>query len=168
MAAKTRLGWCIFGKNPDNGIMLEQLNVHFVGDPDNRELHEWMKQNFAVEESSVTVKPEAEEDKRARIIMEATTRRLNRSFETGLLWKYDHFRFPDSYPMAVRRMKALETRLGRDQVLGGKVREIIAQYETNGYAHRITPEELHRQTRARSGIYHLASSKIRRNRTKSG
>jgi hypothetical protein len=91
-----------FWKEFENGTVLEQLNLHLVGDPDNRELHEWMKQYFAVEESSVTVKPEAEEDKRARDIMEATTRRVNGHYETGLLWKYDHFSFPDNYPMAVR------------------------------------------------------------------
>ncbi|XP_055622783.1 uncharacterized protein LOC129766287 [Toxorhynchites rutilus septentrionalis] len=84
--------------------------------------------------------------------METTTRRVKMSFETGLLWKYDHFSFPDSYPMAVRMM-ALETRLSRDHVLEAKVKETIAQYEAKGYAHRITPEEL--QTTDSSKVWYL-------------
>ncbi|XP_065092441.1 uncharacterized protein LOC135713285 [Ochlerotatus camptorhynchus] len=142
VATKTRLGWCIFGKNSGNDSVLEQLNLHLDNDPDNRELHLWMKQFFAVEESSVTIKPEAEEDKRARKIMEATTRRVNGAFETGLLWKYDHICFPDSYPMALRRLNALDKRLRKDPILEAKVREQIAEYEAKGYAHRITADEL--------------------------
>ncbi|XP_053691664.1 uncharacterized protein LOC128740164 [Sabethes cyaneus] len=108
----------------------------------NRELHEQMRQYFAIEESSVTIKPEGKDDKRAREIMETTTRRVNGLFETGLLWKFDSFSFPDSYPIAVRRMKALEKRFSKDPVLAGKVRETITQYESKGYALLITSEEL--------------------------
>ncbi|XP_055633544.1 uncharacterized protein LOC129773906 [Toxorhynchites rutilus septentrionalis] len=142
VATKTRLGWCIFGKNSDSGTAMEQLNLHLADEVQNRDLHQWMKQFFAVEESSVTVKPEPEEDKRARKIMEATTRRVKGGFETGLLWRFNNICFPDSYPMALRRLHALEKRLSRDPVLEAKVRNQIMEYEVKGYAHRTTPEEL--------------------------
>ncbi|XP_053686708.1 uncharacterized protein LOC128736255 [Sabethes cyaneus] len=142
VATKTRLGWCIFGKSSADETVLEQLNFHHSNDLDNRELHERMRHYFAIEESSVTIKPEGKDDKRAREIMETTTRRVNGSFETGLLWKFDSFSFPDSYPMAVRRMKALEKRFSKDPVLAGKVRETITQYESKGYARLITSKEL--------------------------
>lgn len=46
------------------------MNLHLDGELGNRELHQWMEQSFfAVEKSSVTVKPEA---KREREILEAT------------------------------------------------------------------------------------------------
>ncbi|XP_058816055.1 uncharacterized protein LOC131679358 [Topomyia yanbarensis] len=142
VATKTRLGWCIFGKNDKSGNSIVQLNLHLTEKMKNHELHQWMKQFFAVEESSVTVKPEAEEDKRVRQIMEATIRRVDGAFEIGLLWKYDQFCFPDSYPMALRRLKALERRLSKDPILGQRVKEQIVEYESKGYAHRITPNEL--------------------------
>ncbi|XP_062710230.1 uncharacterized protein LOC109425711 [Aedes albopictus] len=153
VATKTRLGWCIFGKSSDSSTVIEQLNLHLDGELGNRELHQWMKQFFAVEESSVTVKPEPKEDTRAREIMEATTQRVNGAFETGLLWRFDHIRFPDSYPMAVRRLNALEKRLSKDPILEAKVREQIADYEAKGYAHRITPEEL--QSTEPSRVWYL-------------
>ncbi|XP_058448642.1 uncharacterized protein LOC131428613 [Malaya genurostris] len=134
VATKTRLGWCIFGKSSQNSNVMEQLNVH-------------------IDESSVTVKPEADEDKRARQIMETTTQRVNGAFETGLLWKYDHICFPDSYPMALRRMKALERRLSKEPALASRVMEQISEYEMKGYAHRITPEEL--QSTEASRVWYL-------------
>ncbi|XP_058456808.1 uncharacterized protein LOC131434170 [Malaya genurostris] len=153
VATKTRLGWCIFGKSSQNSNVMEQLNVHIDDGMSNRDLHQWMKQFFAVEESSVTVKPEADEDKRARQIMETTTQRVNGAFETGLLWKYDHICFPDSYPMALRRMKALERRLSKEPALASRVMEQISEYEMKGYAHRITPEEL--QSTEASRVWYL-------------
>ncbi|XP_053686701.1 uncharacterized protein LOC128736247 [Sabethes cyaneus] len=141
VATKTRLGWCVFGKSSNNGDGMQQLNLHLVSEVSNRELHQLMKQFFTVEESSVTVKPESEEDRRARRIMEATTRRVDNHYEIGLLWRYDKLCFPNSYPMALRRLQALEKRLSKDPVLDAKVREKIMEYEAKGYAHRITPEE---------------------------
>ncbi|XP_062545514.1 uncharacterized protein LOC134212033 [Armigeres subalbatus] len=141
VASKTRLGWCIYGKSLDSESTMEQPSLHLDGENGNRELHLWMKQFFAVEESTVTIKPEAEEDKRARLIMQATTRRVNEAYETGLLWKYDHVCFPDSYPMALRR-KALEKKLNKNPALESKVKQQISEYESKGYAHRITPDEI--------------------------
>lgn len=38
VATKTRLGWCIFGKNSDSGTVIEQLNLHLNGEHGIREL----------------------------------------------------------------------------------------------------------------------------------
>ncbi|XP_065083280.1 uncharacterized protein LOC135705459 [Ochlerotatus camptorhynchus] len=86
--------------------------------------------------------PEPIEEKRAREILQATTKRVGNRFETGLLWREDERRFPDSYPMAVRRMRALERKLGKDPALKQKVCQQIEDYQTKGYAHKITAEEL--------------------------
>lgn len=42
---------------------------------------------------------EFDAERRARKIMEATTRRIGNRFETGLVWKTDIVEFPDSFPM---------------------------------------------------------------------
>ncbi|XP_062710822.1 uncharacterized protein LOC134288907 [Aedes albopictus] len=141
VAAKTRLGWCVYGKQVDGSDAVTRLHVH-LEEHGNRELHELMKQYFSIEEAAVATPLESEEDKRARKILERTTRRVNGSFETGLLWKYDRPSFPNSYPLAVRRMQSLEKRLAKEPGLKERVDDQIAEYEFKGYAHRITQEEV--------------------------
>ncbi|XP_055590641.1 uncharacterized protein LOC129742723 [Uranotaenia lowii] len=108
-----------------NGVQsVETLNVHCHPEKCNHELHQLIKQLLKLEEP----KAEAlisESDKKALSILEKTTRRVNGSF-----------------PMAERRMQALERRLARDPFLDLKVREQINQYLEKGYAHRASVEEL--------------------------
>ncbi|XP_062553708.1 uncharacterized protein LOC134218650 [Armigeres subalbatus] len=86
-------------------------NSHITND----DLHELLKSHYALEESVVAIPQETAEERRAREILERTTRRVGDRFETGLLWKADDPRFPDSFPMALRRMKQLENKLGKIQ-----------------------------------------------------
>ncbi|XP_062714355.1 uncharacterized protein LOC134291087 [Aedes albopictus] len=140
VAAKTRLGWCIYGKQFWSDKSVEHLNLH--SSLGNRELHEQMKGFFGIEEATITVKPEADDDKRARQIMETTTRRVGKAFETGLLWRHEEVCFPDSYRMAEKRLVQLEKRLNRDPALKEKICCQIEEYERKGYAHRLTDEEI--------------------------
>ncbi|XP_062713659.1 uncharacterized protein LOC109432815 [Aedes albopictus] len=151
VAAKTRLGWCIFGKQCGENQSVELLNHH--SEMKNRELHEQMKTFFGIEEASITVKPEAEVDKRAKQIMVDTTRRVGKAFETGLIWKYDNISFPDSYNMAEKRLVQLEKRLSRNPALKEKVHEQIVEYEKKGYTHRLTEDE--RRSSDSSRVWYL-------------
>ncbi|XP_062538916.1 uncharacterized protein LOC134207212 [Armigeres subalbatus] len=83
----------------------------------NDDLHELLKSHYALEESVVMIPQETEKERRAREILERTTKRIGDCYETGLLWKTDDLRFPDSYPMALRRMKQLEKRLDKNPKL---------------------------------------------------
>ena len=86
--------------------------------------------------------PECVEEKRARQILEETTKRVDDRFETGLLWRQDERQFPDSYPMAVRRMKALDRKLEKNPALKENVCKQIKDYQVKGYAHKIIDAEL--------------------------
>ncbi|XP_062711694.1 uncharacterized protein LOC134289606 [Aedes albopictus] len=141
VAAKTRLGRCVYGKQVDGNNAVTRLHVHSE-EHRNRKLHELMKQYFSIEEAAVATPLESEEDKRARTILERTTRRVDGCFETGLLWKYDRPSFPNNYPLAVRRMQSLEKRLAKEPGLKERVNDQIAVYESKGYAHRLTQEEV--------------------------
>ncbi|XP_053691136.1 uncharacterized protein LOC128739665 [Sabethes cyaneus] len=159
VAAKTRLGWCLYGKRTGGRNSIEQLHLHSEGEIGNRELHELMRQYFSIEEATVKTPLESDEDKRARKILETTTRRIEGGFETGLLWKYDQLSFPNTYPMAIRRMHSLEKRLDKDPILRMRVNEMIAEYESKGYAHRITTEEL--ITTDRKRVWYLPLGVVR-------
>ncbi|KXJ69602.1 hypothetical protein RP20_CCG026464 [Aedes albopictus] len=142
VVVKTRLGWCAFGKESDGRHLTEQLNLHFHEAMSNQALHDIMKGYFAVEESAVSSKPEAEDDRRAVHILEQTTIRHGNRYETGLLWKIENPVLPDSLPMARSRLKSLEKRLERDPELGSNVQRLIESYVAKGYAHKATTEEL--------------------------
>ncbi|XP_062533345.1 uncharacterized protein LOC134202334 [Armigeres subalbatus] len=142
VVVKTRLGWCAFGKESGMTHISEQLNFHNT--VTNQSLHDIMKCYFAVEESAVSLRPEAEEDKRALHILQKTTVRQGNRYETGLLWRIDNPTFPDSLSMAKSRLKSLEKRMQCDPELAANVQGQIDSYVRKGYAHKATPEELQR------------------------
>ncbi|XP_055604521.1 uncharacterized protein LOC129752777 [Uranotaenia lowii] len=141
IAVKTRLGWCVFGRQMNGVQSIETLNVHCQPQQCDHELHQLIKGLLKLEEPKAEA-PVSESDKRALAILEKTTRRVDGRFETGLLFKNSEPRFPNSRPMAERRLQALERRLARNPFLGLKVREQINQYLEKGYAHRASMEEL--------------------------
>ncbi|XP_055634214.1 uncharacterized protein LOC129774494 [Toxorhynchites rutilus septentrionalis] len=120
IAVRSKLGWTIFG--PASGGVESSI----------------------MQESGISVAllPESEEDRRAKDILTQTTVRVGDRFETGLLWRYDSPCFPDSYPMAVKRLKSLERRLLKDNELYDKVRCMVSEYLTKGYAHKASELEL--------------------------
>ncbi|XP_062699455.1 uncharacterized protein LOC134284515 [Aedes albopictus] len=142
VVVKTRLGWCAFGKESDGVQLSVHLNHHFEESMTNQSLHEAMRNYFAVEESAVTVKPEADDDKRAVQILEQTTVKKGTRYETGLLWRADSPSLPDSLPMAINRLKSLERRLARNPELAKNVGQQIGNYIDKGYAHKASAEEL--------------------------
>ncbi|XP_055623485.1 uncharacterized protein LOC129766911 [Toxorhynchites rutilus septentrionalis] len=149
VATKTRLGWCVYGRNSGNEGSFEQLHVHACSEMSNCDLHDSMRKFFAVEEAVVTKQLEAEEDKRARSILEATTVRRGARMETGLLWRHDDVKFPDSFPMAMSRLKGLEKRLAKDPELRRRVNEQINSYEQKQYVRKVPPEVLRNISRQR-------------------
>ncbi|XP_062557206.1 uncharacterized protein LOC134222069 [Armigeres subalbatus] len=144
VAVKTKLGWTIFGGR--RGIHVNnQTMVHICDCSIDQELHNLVKQYFEMDQLGLTVLStlESEEDQRAKRILKETTRRLESGrFETGLLWKSDEIKFPDSYAMAVRRLKCLERRLQSEPDLRRNVDAQIEDYQKQGYAHKASAEEL--------------------------
>ncbi|XP_055615058.1 uncharacterized protein LOC129761363 [Toxorhynchites rutilus septentrionalis] len=143
IAAKTRLGWAVYGSLQD-GKQSRSYNLHICECTTNDRLHDLVRQYFTVENVGVSADcgPESEEEKRARSILQATTRRVGTSFETGLLWRHDYVEFPDSYLMAVRRLQCFERRLKSNPIINESVRRQIIEYQQKGYIHEASNEEL--------------------------
>ncbi|XP_065087297.1 uncharacterized protein LOC135709035 [Ochlerotatus camptorhynchus] len=141
IAVRSKLGWAVYGPNE---VQLSNAEV-YLGHHDevsNQELHDLLKSQYALEDSVVVKLTESEDDRRAREILERTTRRVGDRFETGLLWKEREPELPDSYPMATRRMKCLEQRLLKSPALFENVCKQIKEYQQKGYAHLASAEEL--------------------------
>ncbi|XP_062556945.1 uncharacterized protein LOC134221776 [Armigeres subalbatus] len=144
IAVRSKLGWTIYGPSSASGSDSGVIGHHHCEAVSNQELHDLLRSHFKLEESviSVALLPESDEDKRAKDILNKTTVRVGDRFETGMLWKEEQVRFPDSYPMALKRFRGLERRLAKDGELYLKVRDLIKDYTSKGYIHVATQQEL--------------------------
>ncbi|XP_055543223.1 uncharacterized protein LOC129728792 [Wyeomyia smithii] len=144
IAVFTKIGWMIYGPEPRKTTAEVSLNFHSYEAITNERLHDLIREQYVVENLTTPFEGllESSENQRARAILEATTIRVDDRFETGLLWRADTRHFPDSYPMAVRRLISLEKKLDRDPELFQSVHQQIRDYVTKGYAHKATEKEL--------------------------
>ncbi|XP_062704112.1 uncharacterized protein LOC134286508 [Aedes albopictus] len=145
IAVKTRIGWVVCGSLRGAESQLQHRQMHICAETTDLDLHNYVEEFFSVESLGVAVVPNLEglEDQRARrILQETTVQKANGRFETGLLWKQDDIDFPDSRPMAERRLKCLERRLAQNSLLYDSVFQQIADYQSKGDVHAVTEEEM--------------------------
>ncbi|XP_055612169.1 uncharacterized protein LOC129758643 [Uranotaenia lowii] len=142
VAVKTRIGWCVFGKQLSFLDEAQQLHVHCDEYMDNMSLHQQMSKFYGIEEASTIAAPQSDSDKLAVEILNKTTLRLQDRFETGLPWKFKYPDFPESFEMAKRRMVSLERRLQKNPQLAFAVQQQVSSYLEKNYAHIATKEEL--------------------------
>ncbi|XP_065079196.1 uncharacterized protein LOC135702127 [Ochlerotatus camptorhynchus] len=119
VATKTRLGWCVYGRNNGSEGSIEQLNVHSCEEMSNSDLHDSMRKFFAVEDAVLTKQLESEEDKRARSILEATT------LSNG-----------------EKQVERFGETVAKDPELRRRVNEQIESYEQKQYVCKVSSEEL--------------------------
>lgn len=110
-------------------------------------LHTMVKEYFATDsfgvQPSTTIR-ESSENVRARQIPKSTTRHINGRYESGLLWRHDKVAFPDSFPMAEKRLVSVENKMKKDVVYESKYKQTICSYVQKGYARKLTTEEINK------------------------
>ena len=145
IAAKCRLGWSVYGRASATPIPRAIVNFHTAATASSDcLLNEQLRDYFTLEDLGATSpneKLESEEEQRARQLLEGTTRRTTIGFETGLLWKVDDPVFPNTYPMAVRRMKALEKKFRQDPAMIQRISEQLLDFERKGYIRKVDKTE---------------------------
>ncbi|XP_062558178.1 uncharacterized protein LOC134223057 [Armigeres subalbatus] len=82
------------------------------------------------------------EDQRAQAILQTMCRTENGRFVTRLLWKFDEFRLPNSKPVALLRMRCLESKLKKEPALAEAMQQKIDDYLQKGYIRKLSPAEL--------------------------
>lgn len=145
IASKTRLGWCIGG--PTTGIPRQAMVNYHVCEcqKDEPKFEELVKEFFAIDSLGVTKKPIymlTSAEKRAEEIMEATLTRVDGRYEVGLPWRFDKNVMPDSYHMALSRLRCLERKLARDESLKEIIQQQFQSYIEKGYLRELTLQEL--------------------------
>ncbi|XP_041785463.1 uncharacterized protein LOC121600684 [Anopheles merus] len=140
IAVKTRLGWCIYGK-PAN-LECERL-LHICECNDQGNIHETIRKYFDMQLIGAAHGVEQDTDeRRAKQILDTTTVRIGKRFESGLLWRKDDIELPPSIDMARRRFNCLERRMERDGHLKEQVHRQVRDLFSKQYVHKATVREL--------------------------
>ncbi|XP_058825144.1 uncharacterized protein LOC131685445 [Topomyia yanbarensis] len=149
IATRTRLGWIVFGPCsviPQISYMVHHsFHVCQCCERNDAELHKTVKAYFALDSIGIghNIKPlPSKDDERAQQLLKSLTHVKDRRYETGLLWRNDDVRLPDSKPMAARRLSCLEKRMQRDPEMAESLKEKIRDYERCGYIVRLTEKQL--------------------------
>ena len=82
------------------------------------------------------------EDHRAQTILDSTTRLVDGHYEVGMLWRRDNTSLPNNRVVAAKRLDSLKNKLSRDPELHAKYKGVIEGYIENGYARKLTDEEI--------------------------
>lgn len=151
IAVRTKLGWMVYGPERHIPAAEIRLNFHSHEPISNESLHDLLRIQYVLDDTNPSSigSLESSEDQRARQILQSTTIRKGDRFETGLLWRDDVRRFPDSFPMAIRRLKALERKLDSNPELFRNVHQQVRDYVAKGYAHKATEEDLSESNRGK-------------------
>ncbi|XP_053691213.1 uncharacterized protein LOC128739741 [Sabethes cyaneus] len=151
IAARTRLGWIVFGpcskasQPSTNFTAHHSFHVCPCCERRDADLHGLVKAYMSLDSTGVTssVKPLlSKDDERAEQLLRSLTCVKGKRMETGLLWRYDDVRLPDSKSMAMRRLVCLEKRMQRDPELAESVKQKLRDYERAGYIEKLTKGQL--------------------------
>lgn len=151
IAVKSRLGWTICSNiNAVNEDNVKNMNFHMIEKPTQKDndLHQIVKAFFSLESDGIKIPPDSvasKEERRANDIMKATTKLIGKQYETGLLWKNDYEKLPDSRHTALQRLESLENRLNRDDKLKQTMKTQMEAYQEKKYIRKLTESELKQQ-----------------------
>ncbi|XP_053691197.1 uncharacterized protein LOC128739725 [Sabethes cyaneus] len=151
IAAKTHLGWTIFGgcSSQDSSVDGKYTYHICTCNPQNDDrLHHEVKQYFGLDSLGITTPVSSlmsKDDERAISLLKSRTQIIGDKYETGLLWRFDNIHLPDSRSMALQRLNCLQRRLAKDAELNRAFNEKLADYQAKGYIRKVMPEELARK-----------------------
>ncbi|XP_055632691.1 uncharacterized protein LOC129773142 [Toxorhynchites rutilus septentrionalis] len=144
IAVKTNLGWTVFGVMPaEQSTNMVHYTYHICSC--DGVLQQAVKDYFSLDSLGIAKLSHtfsSNEDERALSLLNSLTRCMGERFETGLLWRYDDVRLPDSRPMALKRAKCLRSRMTKNPQLADSLNNIIAEYQSKGYIRKVSQSEL--------------------------
>ncbi|XP_070145039.1 uncharacterized protein [Drosophila kikkawai] len=142
-AAATELGWVVYGPVSGQSTTPSPRSCLLAVSMEDA-MEKMVEDYFEMESFGVKLAPQvaASDDARAQRILEDTTVKVGRRYQTGLLWKDDHAVLPRSYEMAHRRLINVEKKFKRNGQLALEYDRIIKDYVSKGYARKLQPDEV--------------------------
>ncbi|XP_070067147.1 uncharacterized protein [Drosophila virilis] len=146
IAARSRLGCAVYGRPIVVDSTTPRL-LHICQCSAARGMDEALKIFFLIESLGVSVSSHplrSKEDERSMQIMEVTTnyQEDEKRWQTGLLWRFDRMHLPDSYQMAVKRLKCLKAKMSKDPPLKEFMMNTMHDYKQKGYIRRLKDSQL--------------------------
>ncbi|XP_055597416.1 uncharacterized protein LOC129747298 [Uranotaenia lowii] len=151
MASKTRLGWILygpctaeFGVNESDYSGYHSFHICPCNKDSEKDVHEALKEYFSIESMGIYGSSRSllsKDEERALKILSTETRLIGNRYETGLLWRYDQLKLPNSKGMALKRLACLEKRLKREPELAAAMSAKMSEYEEKGYIRRLSIQE---------------------------
>ena len=102
--------------------------------------------------------------KKAMELFESSCKLLDGRYVIGLPWKKDPVNLANNYPVAKRRLESLERSLKRNPTKAKKYSDSIREYESNGWARRLSETEIEN---TKGPLYYLPHHGIYRPEKKS-
>ena len=144
VGVRTKLGWTVIGRVTGYYKDSESVFHSHVSSPDD-ELHSMVKSWWKTEsfgfKCDVTTK-RSMEDERVMEFLDETTRRVDKRYEVGLIWKSPETVLPNNKVVAEKRLCMLERRLQKDTELSTEYSQTIENDEKKGYIKRLSEEEI--------------------------
>ena len=148
MLSRCKLGWTVHGKSNTNSIDLPAnsvtTSIETNGNGPDADLHQLVKEAFKTDTFGVKVTSEkvrSRQEARAEKLMEATTKRAGKRWETGLLWRNPDVTLPESKTMALNRLLSLERKMAKNPGFSEAYCAKMEQYIADGYAVKLNAEE---------------------------
>ncbi|XP_066600810.1 uncharacterized protein [Prorops nasuta] len=148
--SSTFLGWIVHGvldQSNFNQKVLACANVNTIEMEQDRinnihGLDDMIKRYFQMDDFGVkeTKRPNLRHE-RVIGILENTTRRMNKGWETGLLWKKDKMSSVDTRKTAFKRLLAQERKIDKDEKYGALYYQEMQRLINMGYARKVNDEE---------------------------
>lgn len=152
VAAKTRLGWLVYGPCALNS---GSSNAHYTAyhgvqvcqccRESDKNLNEELKMYFSIDSLGISKCNNpilSKDNERALQLLSSQTQLKDNRYETGLLWRYDDATLPNNKAMALKRLICLEKRMNNDNQLAEIMKSKIKDYEIKGYIRKLNSTEL--------------------------
>ncbi|XP_016967096.1 uncharacterized protein LOC108035861 [Drosophila biarmipes] len=140
--AATELGWVVFGPVSGQSTTPSPRSCLLAVSMDDT-MEQMVEDYFEMESFGVKLVPQVAGSDVARTqrILEDTTVKVGRRYQTGLLWRDDYAVLPRSYDMVHRRLINVERKLKRNGRLALEYDRIIKDYVSKGYARELQQDE---------------------------
>ncbi|XP_075151985.1 uncharacterized protein LOC142226012 isoform X1 [Haematobia irritans] len=145
----TRLGVVIYGPMPEEDVVSNNRALHIRKSTNTKVenytvMENLMRNYFDVESFGIKANIQlllSNENERALNILNESTRKVDGRYESRLLWKENVKPFPDTYPMALRRLCSVENKMKRDNEYATEYCQKINDYIAKGYARKLSDAE---------------------------
>lgn len=142
-AVNTPLGWTVYG--PMGELNGDGVHINFVRSDREEMLSKQLELLYNAEFKGTLVDVEESlscEDQRAKQIMEESVALVNGHYQLKLPFRHDPACFPESLPVARKRLHWLKRKMERDPEFHKQYTRVINKYQEEGSSRQVPDEEV--------------------------